>query len=225
MTHPRGRLAPDMGNEVSQPPGGGAEPERAGCAVEATRVASGGGILAAGRVIENPISGERIIIRASGAQTGGQLLSFDLFLPPGGHVPARHVHPVQQEQFTVVAGLMRFRLGRCALLARPGETVVVPAGTAHWFGNAGAEVAHAQVEVRPALRMEELFETTEALGQGGRFHGARFPRLADLARVVLEFQREVAVPNVPAFLVSALLAPLAWLGGRRGRAAKSGSVG
>ena len=62
----------------------------------------------AGRVIDNPISGERIVIRESGVQTGGRLLSFDLFLPPGGHVPARHVHPIQEEQFTVVAGRMRF---------------------------------------------------------------------------------------------------------------------
>jgi hypothetical protein len=42
-----------------------------------------------GRVIHNPISGERIVVRASGTQTDGRLFAFDLFLPPGGHVPAR----------------------------------------------------------------------------------------------------------------------------------------
>ena len=57
-----------------------------------------------GRVIDNAVSGERIVIRKSGAQTGGRVLAFDLFLPPGGHVPAGHVHPVQEERFTVVAG-------------------------------------------------------------------------------------------------------------------------
>ncbi len=196
-----------MGNEGSSPPTGGAEPEPAG------------------RVIDNPISGERIVIRESGAQTGGHLLSFDLFLPPGGHVPAGHVpaghvHPVQEEQFTVVAGLMRFRLGRRTILAHPGETVLVPAGTAHWFGNPGTEVAHARMEVRPALRMEEFFEMTEALGSAGHLGGTRLPRLSDLARILLEFQREVAVPHVPRFLVRALLAPLAWLGRRRVRDAE-----
>ena len=167
----------------------------------------------AGREIVNPVSGERIVIRQSGAQTNGQLLAFDLFLPPGGHVPAGHAHPTQEERFTVVAGQMRFRLGRHSLLAQPGETITIPAGTAHWFGNAGATIAHAQVEVRPALRMAELFESTEALGYATP--GARFARLAGLARVVLEFQREVAVPHVPAPLVKALLTPLAWLGRRR----------
>ncbi len=171
----------------------------------------------AGHVIDNPISGERIVIRQSGAQTDGRLLAFDLFLPPGGHVPAPHVHPVQEERFTVVGGRMRFRLGRRSILAGPGETVLVPPGTPHWFGAAGAEAAQARVEVRPALRMEELFERTEALGRAGHLPGTRLPSLPDLALVLLEFQRELAVPNVPRFLVRAALAPLAWLGRRRGR--------
>ena len=171
------------------------------------------------RVIHNPVSGERIVVRQSGAETGGRLLSFDLFLPRGGHVPARHVHPEQEERFTVVAGRMRFRLGRRSVLARPGETVVVPPRTAHWFGNAGIEVAHARVEVRPALRMEEFFEATEAMSRSGRLFGTRLPRLSDLALVLLEFQREVAVPSVPEFLVMLVLTPIAWLGRRRGRGA------
>jgi quercetin dioxygenase-like cupin family protein len=169
------------------------------------------------RVIDNPISGERIVIRESGAQTGGRLLSFDLYLPPRGHVPAGHVHPEQEERFTVVAGRMRFRLGGRTVVAGTGETVVVPPGTAHWFGNPGPEVSHARVEVRPALRMQELFETTEAISGAGRFLGTRLPRLTDLALMLLEFQREVAVPDVPSFVVRLALAPLAWVARRRRR--------
>jgi quercetin dioxygenase-like cupin family protein len=200
--------------------GGTDEPKHAGQPVEPTQVTSSETIPAAGQVITNPISGERIVIRESAAQTGGRLLSFDLFLPPGTHVPARHVHPVQEERFTVVAGRMRFRLGRFGrrtIMADRGDTVLVPAGTAHWFGNAGAGVAHARVEVRPALRMEELFESAAAMGRARLFPGARLPRPSDLALFLLAFQRELAVPDVPAFVVRALLAPLAWLGRRRGR--------
>jgi quercetin dioxygenase-like cupin family protein len=177
-----------------------------------------------GRVIDNPVSGERIIIRETGEQTGGRLLSFDLFLPPGAHVPARHVHPVQEERFTVIEGRMRFRVGRRTILANPGDTIPVPAGTAHWFGNIGAGVSHARVEVRPALRMEELFETAAAIGRAGHFPGTRMPRLSDLALFLNEFQRELAVPDVPAFLVRGLLAPFAWMGRRRPLDVKPGSA-
>jgi quercetin dioxygenase-like cupin family protein len=169
---------------------------------------------AGGRVIVNPISGERIVVRTSGAQTGGRLLAFDLFLPPGAHVPARHVHPIQAEQFTIVAGRMRFSLGRRTILAGPGETVVVPSGMPHWFGNAGPDPAQASVEVRPALRTEELLEASGAMALAG---GARMPRPADLAHLLVEFQREIAVPDLPRFLVRAVLVLLAWVGPRRAR--------
>jgi UDP-N-acetylglucosamine:LPS N-acetylglucosamine transferase/quercetin dioxygenase-like cupin family protein len=181
-----------------------------------------------GRVIDNPISGERMLIRESGAQTGGRLLSFDLYLPPGAHVPARHVHPTQEEQFTVLAGCMRFQLGRFGplggrtIMAHAGDTVRVPAGTAHWFGNAGAGVSHARVEARPALRLEEAFETAAAMGRAGVVPGTRLPRPGDLALFLSEFRRELAVPDVPAFLVRVALSPLAWLARRRGRAAQLG---
>jgi len=175
------------------------------------------------RVIVNPVSGERIIVRESGEQNGGQLLAFDLYLPPGSHVPARHVHPGQEERFTVLEGQMRFRLGRrTTILARPGDTVVVPVGAAHWFGNAGEGTAHALVEARPARRLEEAFESAATMSQVNYFPGARLPRLSELALYMLEFRRELAVPNVPEFLLRAALAPLAWLGRRRAGSAGSG---
>lgn len=178
-----------------------------------------------GKLIINPISGEHVVVRASGAQTEGQVFSFDLFLPPGAHVPARHAHPIQEEQFTVIAGQMRFRIGRFrrGILARPGDTVCIPPGTAHWFGNAGSGVAHARVEARPALRTEEMFEAATSMGVARYIPGKQTPPLADLAVFLREFRREVAVPDVPASLVNALLAPVAWLGGRHGRRGGSGT--
>jgi mannose-6-phosphate isomerase-like protein (cupin superfamily) len=167
----------------------------------------------AGRVIANPISGERIVIRQSAAETDGELLAFDLFLPPGAHVPATHVHPRQEERFTIVSGRMRFRLGRRTLVATPGETVVVPAGSAHWFGNAGIETSLTKVEVRPALRMEQLLERSGALGQPG----PRFPLISNVAMMLLDFQHELAVPHVPRFVVRVALAPFAWIGRRGGQ--------
>jgi quercetin dioxygenase-like cupin family protein len=171
-------------------------------------------------VIVNPASGERVVVRASAAQTGGRLLAFDLFLPPRAHVPARHVHPIQAEQFTVVAGRMRFSLGRRTILAGPGDTVLVPAQVPHWFGNAGSDVAQAYVEVRPALRMEELLEASQAMAVARGFLGLRLPSPFDLARLLLDFQHEIAVPDLPPVLVRAALALLAWIERRRYRVAR-----
>jgi quercetin dioxygenase-like cupin family protein len=157
-------------------------------------------ILVVMRVIENPRTGERIVILRSGAETGGELLEFDTFLQPGAHVPASHVHPTQEERFTVLRGKLRFRVGRRAIIAAPGTSVTIASGTDHWFGNVGENVAQVRVEVRPALRMEELLESS-----------ARRSGLMNWALIALDFQRELAIPHVPAWLVLACLTPLAWL--------------
>jgi quercetin dioxygenase-like cupin family protein len=167
------------------------------------------------REIVNPMSGERIVIRTSGAETDGRLLVFDLCLPPAAHVPAGHTHPMQAERFTVLAGQVRFTLGRRTILAAAGDVVEVPSGTPHWFGNAGPDTASLRVEVRPALRMEELLRASATMAVGGSFFGRPLPRLSDLALLLLEFQRELAIPNVPAAVVRGLVAPLAWIGRRR----------
>lgn len=140
------------------------------------------------RVIVNSATGERIVVRTSAADSDGALLAFDLYLPPGGHVPGRHSHPMQEEQFTIVSGELSFRLGGESLTARAGDVVVVPPSTRHWFGNRGPTTAHVFVEVRPALRMEELLAASEAV--------ARRPmllRLPALARLLLSFRPELAV--------------------------------
>jgi mannose-6-phosphate isomerase-like protein (cupin superfamily) len=169
-----------------------------------------------GQVLDNPISGERITFRETAADTDGDLLAIDLELSPEGHVPGAHVHPFQEERFEVVSGIMSFRRGFRTITARAGDVVVVPPRTVHRFANAGSETARVRVEVRPALRMEELFETTVALAREGRTDGRGMPRPLELALFMSEFEAEVRAPFAPASLVRALIAPLRWLANRKG---------
>jgi mannose-6-phosphate isomerase-like protein (cupin superfamily) len=178
----------------------------------------------AGQVLENPASGERITFRQTAADTQGELLAIDLELPAGRRVPGGlHVHPLQEESFEVVEGTMRFRMGRERVVAGPGETVVVPAGVAHDFANAGDEQALVRVEVRPALEMERLFETAVDLAEQGRTMLGGIPRPFDLALFVRRFEREVQAAFPPLWLQRIALAPLAWLARRRRSRSSSAS--
>jgi mannose-6-phosphate isomerase-like protein (cupin superfamily) len=172
----------------------------------------------AGQTLDNPVSGERITFRRTAADTNGELLDFDLHLSPDGHVPGMHVHPLQEERFEVLAGKMRFRLGLRRIVAGPGETVVVPAGRAHKFSNAGPDEAHVRVQVLPALDMEELFETTVALAREGKTNRKGMPRPLHLALFVRRYENEVRAPFPPAGVVRLLMAPLAALARRLGHA-------
>jgi quercetin dioxygenase-like cupin family protein len=168
-----------------------------------------------GQVLDNPITGERITFHRTSADTGGRLLVIDLEVLPNGSVPGAHVHPHQEERFHVLEGSMKFLKGLRVVTAHAGDTVIVPAGTVHRFQNAGELTARARVEVEPALRMEELFETTVALAREGRTNARGMPRPLDLALFMREFEAEVRAPFVPMGLVRATLAPLAWVARRR----------
>jgi mannose-6-phosphate isomerase-like protein (cupin superfamily) len=171
----------------------------------------------AGQILTNSVSGETIEFVQTAAETNGELLAINLTLTPDGHVPGTHVHPEQEERFEVLSGTMKFKLGFKTIVAEAGEAVVVPAGKRHRFSNAGNEDAHVRVEVRPALRMEELFETTVALADEGRVTNAGLPKPLELALFVREYKREVRAPFPPAWVVRATTAPLAAIARRLGR--------
>jgi len=179
----------------------------------------------AGQTLENPASGERITFRETAAETNGELVAIDLELPAGTRVPGGlHIHPKQEERFEVVKGSMRFRMRvgmrRRRVVARPGEVVVVPPGVPHDFANVGDEPALVRVDIRPALKMEPLFETAVALAVEGRTMMRGIPKPLDLALFTREFEDEVQAAFPPRWVQRLTLAPLAWLARRRGLGAR-----
>jgi quercetin dioxygenase-like cupin family protein len=151
----------------------------------------------AGSLIENPVSGERIRIRTSAAESGGELLAWDLWLAPGGRVPSGHAHPGQEERFTVVRGHLRFRVGRRRRVVGPGQTITVPPGAPHHFANAGQTEAYVLVETRPAMHMQELLEVAAELAKDEHGRARRLPRPVDLFLFMDEFRAEVRAPYLP----------------------------
>jgi quercetin dioxygenase-like cupin family protein len=167
----------------------------------------------AGRVIENPVSGERIVIPVPSAD-GGDVLHWELFLAPGGRVPSSHAHPRQEEVFSVAEGRMRFRVNGRARTLGPGESIRVGPGMVHSFANIGPQEARVLVATTPALAMAELLETAAAMASG-TLRTARMlpsvPRPHELILFMRDFEHEVRAPYLPAALVRAVIRPLAWL--------------
>jgi len=66
-----------------------------------------------------------------------------------------HVHHADDEAWHVISGALRFRFEDREQVAAAGTTVLVPAGTAHTFGNAGPEPSHFHHHrARPARRAD-----------------------------------------------------------------------
>ena len=67
-------------------------------------------MLKAGEVYENPVTGERAVIRIGTDTTGGERLVVDLYVQARGAVVGEHFHPKMEERLTVLRGQVGFRL-------------------------------------------------------------------------------------------------------------------
>jgi mannose-6-phosphate isomerase-like protein (cupin superfamily) len=168
--------------------------------------------------IENPVTGERILFHQTSRDTNGEAVVFETFVQPDGFVAAAHVHPNQEERFEIVSGTLALNVGGEEIVAGPGKTLTVPAGTPHRFWNGGDEEVRFRCEVRPALKFEHLLETMFALAADGKTNEKGMPNLLRLAVIARAHFDVVRLPFPPAFLQRlglALGAPMGRLLGYR----------
>jgi quercetin dioxygenase-like cupin family protein len=115
----------------------------------------------------NPATGEWIEYTTVAEDSDGELVRFNWRSMPGG-VITEHVHPHQEERFTILTGQAHFTINGETRIAEAGETLIVPAGVPHSEGNTGAAEIEGTVELRPALRTKELHEAFAGLVADGR---------------------------------------------------------
>ena len=150
-----------------------------------------------GDSIANPVTGETVTFRQTSADSDGEVVIAEVTLEPGGSVAGVHVHPNQTETFRIIDGAVGFRVGRGRRVATTGETVVVEAGTAHTFWNAGEGQARFLCEVRPALGFERLLETMFALARDGKTNRRGVPHPLRLAAIADHHREDVQLPVLP----------------------------
>ncbi len=109
--------------------------------------------------------GSVMLFKALAEQDGGDLSLMERTLPPGGRRPPPHRHTSCSEAYFVLDGLVSVVIeGEELSVAREGF-VLVPRGTAHTFGNAGAVPARLLVIHAPAMDayfagLHELWDRT-----------------------------------------------------------------
>ncbi len=157
-------------------------------------------MITTGQSITNRVTGETLVFRTTSADTNGERVVVETFVEPNGAVAAAHLHPAQEERFEVLAGELEFRLGKRTLVAKPGDRVLVPAGTPHRFRNVGDRTAHFVCEVTPALGFEQLIETMFSLAEDGKVNKKGMPNPLRLAVIAKHHFGDVRLPFPPAWL-------------------------
>ena len=175
-----------------------------------------------GETIEHPLTGERVTFLETAGSTGGKFMRIRLDVCPGGAIPNLHVHRRSEEQFAIAEGRLQVRRAKQSWVAKAGDTVVVPPGAAHVWGNPFDEPAAVIIDLRPALRAETFFETFFGLARDGKVDPKRNLPTSVLQAALLfhDYRAEISLPGIVGVGVrgvSAVLAPLARARGYRSR--------
>jgi mannose-6-phosphate isomerase-like protein (cupin superfamily) len=167
----------------------------------------------AGDTIESPPTGARIRFLKTARDTNGELLQIDDVMQGGGRVAIEHVHPYIEERFEILSGTARFSMRGQQRDVGAGETVVVPAGTPHVWGNPHNDEVHLIIEFRPALRMEEWFETFFGLQKDGKVNpNSGLPNPLQWAIISREYEDELYLASPPLLVQRVRFGLLAQIG-------------
>jgi quercetin dioxygenase-like cupin family protein len=137
----------------------------------------------------------------------------DAWIESGGGLP-EHLHPKQEERWSVLDGHIRFGLGDTKRVIGPEDgEMVVPPHTKHSLASVGEDDVHLQCLVLPAGHLQDFLEDSARAAREGLFMKGGIPRNLRGARWAARFlkdhQDEVVMTFPPRFMQRAMIAMLA----------------
>jgi quercetin dioxygenase-like cupin family protein len=182
-----------------------AQPDR-GCSVSVENVAAG-----RFRPFFNPATREWIEFTELATDNGEDLVRFKWRSLPGGEI-TEHLHPHQEERFTITAGEAHFTVNGEPRVVGPGEMIVVPVGVRHSEGNPGSAEIEGVIELRPALHSKEMHEAFGGLAAEGKTTARGAPKNPlQLGATIWHFRRESRATSPPIWFQNLILPPLSAL--------------
>jgi mannose-6-phosphate isomerase-like protein (cupin superfamily) len=165
--------------------------------------------------IRNAFNGETFVF------TAGETSRFDVILEQGGSGGGNalvHVHPGASETFTVKSGRLAVVMRGVEQIAKPGQSITIPAGTPHHFRNADAGPTEATVEFTPAQQHRRFFENFATLTERRPewFSPKGDPHLLLIALVLHTYRDHLNLATIPVVVQKLLLAALSPLARLRG---------
>ncbi len=160
------------------------------------------------RPFTNPATGEQIEFTAAADGSGDDVVRFKWRSRPGGAI-TEHLHPHQEERFTIIAGEANFTVNGEDRVVRPGETIVVPVGVRHSETNRGSVQIEGVVELRPALHSRQMHEAFGGLATEGKTTSRGAPKNPlQLGATLWHFRHENRVTSPPIWAQNLILPPL-----------------
>lgn len=170
-------------------------------------------VMAASGDVLRFVDGSEFRITKAAADTNGEYLEMEWWLPPSTETPPKHIHPQQREDYEVLEGAFEVFVRDGWRTVAAGESASAPVGEVHTFrvGDRGVRVRNVHA---PALDFEDYFAAESALMEAGRIRSYSSPRAVLHYAVLLDQYRNCMVLASP--LLRGLITALAPLGRRLG---------
>lgn len=139
-----------------------------------------------GAELVNPVSGSRTVFRATAASTGGAYVEVEQTYRPRSARPPLHLHPDQDEHFTVLRGRLRAVVDGVEQVLYVGDDLSVPRGTSHQMWADADEPTVVRWRTSPALRTDQMFCDLWAAAEQSDFQ----PDLLRAYQVTLDYGEE-----------------------------------
>lgn len=157
-----------------------------------------------GDTIVNARTGQRMTFLKTWAETNGTQLQIECFSPNTAAREPEHIHPYQENRFTILKGVLKFSINGKEQLAFAGEVVSIPKNVPHHFWNPGTTEAHYIQEFFPALKIDNLFRTFFALARDGKLNKNGSPNIFRTSLIMLAHEKEIRVTR-PTWIVQKIL--------------------
>ena len=94
--------------------------------------------------------GTRVRFLVDSADTGGRFSVQEHYVPACHPGPPPHSHTDAEEMFHILDGALKVTVAQTPCVARPGDTLIVPANTLHTFANPFLTPCRFLVQLSPA---------------------------------------------------------------------------
>jgi mannose-6-phosphate isomerase-like protein (cupin superfamily) len=172
-----------------------------------------------GKRLDNAITGQDIVFLKTAKDTKGRLLEMESVYNTRSVEPIEHYHPAQEEDFSIIEGELSVKINGQLTIYKAGDHFHIPKGVVHAMWNASSAKTVINWQVRPALNTEYLLETSNGLVKEGKTNERGMPDILQVALIANRFSgvfRLAKPPYVVQRIVFSILAPIAFLAGKKG---------
>lgn len=148
-----------------------------------------------GLTFVNPVSGEKIEVLEVDNETGN--LRGRLTVQPGGIGPPRHIHPTQEEIFTVESGELSVSRGEETMVLSEGESLPIPPETPHSFENRSSSPVVFVGQIHSASNLVLALSTLSGLAQDGKLKEDGIPHFLQAMVFAKEMKDSMYLASPP----------------------------